>query len=157
MVDKAKYELDLLLGSCEDDTEAYNMQMAINNDILDIVKLFASQGHSGYTASYSISIIDKLLKQSFILPLTGEDDEWVEVATGVFQNKRESRLFKDANKFDGKPYNIEAKIFSRDGGKSWVTNRDSHAPVEFPMNVFPEPERIILSEEEETDGQRTTN
>lgn len=151
MVEKAKYELDLLLGSCADDKEAYNMQMAINNDILDIVKLFASQGHSGYTASYSISLIDKLLKQSFILPLTGEDDEWNEVATGVFQNKRESKLFKDANKFDGKPYNIEAKIFSRDGGRTWFTNKDSYAIIEFPMYLFPEPERIILSGEEIND------
>lgn len=143
MVEKAKYELDLLLKNCEDD-EALQMQKVINNNILDVVKMFADQGHSGFTAEYCISIIEKLLKQTFITPLTGSDDEWVEVSDGTYQNIRESSIFKNKNKFDGKPYYLYGKAFSDDGGKSYFTNSNSSIPIEFPLKELPKTEYIIL-------------
>ena len=145
MVEKAKYELDLILSKCEDE-EDRGMQKVINNDILAIVELFASQGHSGFSANYAIPIINKLLKQSFILPLTGEDDEWKEVQPGCYQNKRESSIFKDKDRFDGKAYYIYGKAFSDNGGKSYYTNRDSSVIVEFPLKELPKTEYIIVEE-----------
>lgn len=143
MIKKAEYELELLLKNCEDE-EAFNMQKTINNNILDIIKVFAEQGHSGFTAEYCIPIIEKLLRQSFITPLTGKDDEWSEVSEGVFQNIRESSIFKQSDRFDGKPYWLYGKAFSNDGGKSYYTNGDSCIPVEFPLNELPKTEYIIL-------------
>ncbi|MBR6641725.1 MAG: hypothetical protein IKL08_05995 [Clostridia bacterium] len=145
MVEKAKYELDLILRQCEDQ-EDIEMQRMINNDILAIIELFASQGHSGFSANYAIPIINKLLKQSFILPLTGEDDEWKEVQPGCYQNKRESSIFKDKDRFDGKAYYIYGKAFSDNGGKSYYNTRDSHVIVEFPLRELPKTEYIIVEE-----------
>lgn len=147
MIEKAKYELDLLLKNCEDD-ESLQIQKTINNNILDIVEMFAKQGHSGFTAEYCIPIIEKLLKQSFITPLTGSDDEWSEVSPGLFQNIRESSIFKDAENFDGRPYYINGKAFSNDNGKTYFTNGDSAVVIEFPLNELPKTEYIILEGDE---------
>lgn len=146
MKEKAKYELDLILKQCGDDEEAIKMQKVINQNILDLVEMFANQGHSGLTANYTIQILTKLLRQSFVTPLTGEDDEWIEVADGVYQNKREGKIFKQANRFDGKPYYLDGKVFSDDGGKSWFTNKDSLIIVEFPLKELPKTEYIILED-----------
>ena len=106
MIEHAKYELDLLLKNCEDE-EDLKMQKAINNDILEIIETFAKQGHSGFSAEYAIPIITKLLRYEPLLPLTLKDDEFVEVADGLYQNKRDSRIFKQKDRFDGKPYNVD--------------------------------------------------
>lgn len=143
MIEKAKYELDLILKKCNE--EDRDMQEMINKDILEIVEVFANQGHSGFSANYSIPIINKLLKQSFVLPLTGEKDEWCEVTDGVYQNKREGRIFKQNDRFDGKPYYIDGKAFSDDGGKSWYTNKNSFVTVEFPLKELPKTKYIILN------------
>lgn len=145
MKEKAKYELDLILKQCEDE-EGRKMQEAINKDILDLVEMFANQRHSGFSANYTINILTKLLKQSFITPLTGNDDEWIEVTDGVYQNKREGRIFKQDDRFDGKPYYIDGKAFSDDGGKSWYTNSDSFVTIEFPLKELPKTEYIILED-----------
>lgn len=45
MIEKAKYELDLILKNCDpNDEDEIRMQEAINKDILDIVEMFANQG-----------------------------------------------------------------------------------------------------------------
>lgn len=149
MVEKAKYELELITKQCDPyDLDARMMQDSINKDILDLVEMFANQGHSGFSANYVINILTKLLKQSFVTPLTGEDDEWVEVTPGVFQNKREGKIFKQADKFNGKAYYIDGKVFSDNGGKSFYTNCKSFVVVEFPLKELPETEYIIIKEEE---------
>ena len=145
MKEKAKYELDLILKQCEDE-EDRNMQKVINKHILDLVEMFANQGHSGFSANYTINILTKLLKQSFVTPLTGEDDEWAEVTDGVYQNKREGKIFKQADRFDGKPYYIDGKAFSDNGGKSWYTNSESFVTIEFPLKELPKTEYIILED-----------
>ena len=145
MIEKAKYELDLILKQCEDEEER-KMQEVINKNILDLVEMFANQGHSGFTANYTINILTKLLKQSFITPLTGEDDEWTEVSKGVYQNKRESAIFKETDRFNGKPYYLNGKAFSDDGGKSWYTNSNSFVIIEFPLKELPKTEYIILED-----------
>lgn len=147
MVEKAKYELDLLLEQCGDDEEARRMQKVINKNLLDLVELFASQGHSGFTANYTIKNLIKLLNQSFITPLTGAEEEWNEVTPGVYQNKRESRIFKQHDRFEGKPYYLDGKAFSDDGGKTWYTNKDSFVTIEFPLYKLPDTEYIILEKE----------
>lgn len=150
MIEHAKRELDLILKQCGDDKKAIEMQESINKDILELVETFAKQGHSGFTAEYTINILTRLLKQSFVTPLTGEDDEWTEVAEGIYQNKREGSIFKDQFKFDGKPYYIDGKAFSNDNGETWYTNWESFVPVEFPLYELPKTEYIILEPEEET-------
>lgn len=146
LVDFAKSELDIILKKCEDE-EAKEMQQKINEDILEIVKVFAQQGHSGFSASYAINLIEKLLKYEPITPLTGEEDEWVEINQGddmKYHNKRCSRIYKDK---DGRAYDIEGKVFSDNNGKSWYIKGGggSRTYIEFPY--VPQTEKILVNEE----------
>lgn len=88
--DYARQELELL-GSADDP-----MQAEMNKDIMQAVKLFGSQEHSGFSASYAIGAIERLLRFQPLTPLTGKDDEWNEVGEGVFQSRRCPSVFKDA-------------------------------------------------------------
>lgn len=97
--------------------------------ILKMVDLFAEEGHSGFSAGYAISILQKLLRFEPLSPLTGEDDEWCEVSDGLFQNKRLSRVFKNGK--DGQAFDIDGKVFVEPNGASY-TSRDSRVYIEFP-------------------------
>ena len=134
------------------DNEPDEMQDEIEKAILEVVKVFSEQGHSGFSASYCISILHRLLQYKNITPLTGEDDEWEEVGEGVYQNKRRSSVFKQADRFNGQAYDIEGKIFSDDGGKTWYTNSKSFTPITFPY-YGGEPERIIIKDKEDKDKE----
>ena len=117
MIERAKYELDLLLEKCEDEEER-KMQKLINDNALEIVKKFCEMGHSGFTAEYEINMINRLLRQQNLTKLTLADDEFVEVADGLFQNKRDGRIFKSKDKFNGKPFNVDTmKLYNIDKGE----------------------------------------
>src|SRR4051812_17935146 len=106
LLSHAEHELSLLSNGEPDE-----MQEAMNKHILGIVKLFAEEGHSGFSASYAIGILEKLLRFEPLRPLTGEDSEWCELEYGpemAAQNKRCSHVFKRA---DGTAYDSEGRIF----------------------------------------------
>jgi len=88
--DYARQELGLLDGG--DDP----MQAEMSKDIMQVIKLFGSQGHSGFSAGYAIGAIERLLRFQPLTPLTGKDDEWNEIGEGVFQSRRCPSVFKDA-------------------------------------------------------------
>jgi hypothetical protein len=75
----------------------------VNEAAVDIVGLFSAQGHSGGSAQITTEIVNRLMRYSPLTPLTGDDDEWMEVGTGVFQNKRCSHVFKE----NGRAHDIE--------------------------------------------------
>ena len=147
MIEFAKRELDLIVGECKDE-DSKNIQERINRDILSIVEVFASQGHTGFTANYTLNILKRLLAFKPIKPLTGEENEWKDVELWgkerkLQQNKRCGAVFRE-NFDNSTAYYIEGKVFSDDGGKSWYSSKDSVIPVKFPFEVPLEPERIIL-------------
>lgn len=111
--------------------------------VLELMEVFSKQGHSGGSAPIVISLFKKLAMWEAISPLTGEDAEWNEVSEGVFQNNRQSTVFKQADRFNGQAYTIEGKVFSDNGGLSWFTNSNSFVPIEFPY-THKEPERVII-------------
>lgn len=148
LVKWAEAELALLAKDGDED----GMQAGINRDILDVVKVFAEQGHSGFSAGYAISIIKRLLNWKTITPLTGEDDEWGEVldSDNTQQNCRCSSVFR-TNFDNSTAYDIDGKVFSDDGGQTWWSRggRGSCTPVTFPYNVPDGPERILVEAESE--------
>ena len=139
----AESELDLI-GLTEQDE--YNGM--IRKHILHMIKEFSDEGHSGFSASYAIQILTKLMSFKPLTPLTGEDDEWTNVSdygdgTPHYQNKRLSSVFKEG---DGEAYNIDGKVFwewfkDEDGKqvKVYYTSRDSRVPVTFPYTPPNEP------------------
>lgn len=118
------------------------MQEAICNHVLALLDVFSDEGHSGSSAPYAINLFKKLASYEPITPLTGEDWEWHEVSGGVFQNRRMGSVFKQADRFDGKAYWLDGKIFWEwathpdidDGApfKTYYTSADSRVPIEFP-------------------------
>ena len=143
LVEYAKDELKRI--GMIDSGEPYNDWAA--KAILDLIELFSSQDHSGFSAPYVINTFSRLAMFKPLSPLTGEDDEWKEVTSGGFQNKRYSAVFKDRK--DGTAYNIEGKVFTDNGGETWYTCRDSRVDVTFPYVVPDKPERVYRNKEGE--------
>lgn len=116
------------------------MQQAICEHVLKLIEVFANEGHSGITAPYAIDMFKKLAMFEPLVPLTGEDWEWNEVGDGVFQNKRCSRVFKQADRFDGQAYDIDGIVFfdwhtdpeTGEKSKSHYTDSNSRVPIMFP-------------------------
>ncbi len=115
------------------------MQKLMCGQVLDLLELFSSHGHSGSSAPYAIGMFEKLAKFEPIGPITGAESEWVEVGNGLLQNSRCSHVFKDAGRFDGKPFDSQAVVFydwyvGEDGKrrKSSYTSSDSARVIEFP-------------------------
>lgn len=134
----AKKELDLI-GMTEDNADEMNRWM--RKHVLHMVEEFTKEGHSGFSAAYAVNLINKLLRYEPLTPLTGEDDEWMEVGFDgdnggrLYQNKRSGRVFKN----DNGAYDIEGIIFydihhDEDGVeyKSHFTSFESRVPVKFP-------------------------
>jgi len=107
-----------------------DMQKLMCEQILELLRVFGSHGHSGSSAPYAINLFTQLAKFNPIAPLTGADDEWGEDfdGKGTQQNKRDSEVFKKA---DGSAYWISGKIFRDPNGCSY-TNLESIVPVVFP-------------------------
>ena len=145
LVDYAKNELKKI--GMIDSGEPYND--LVTKAILDLIELFASQDHSGFTAPYVINVFSRLAKFKPLSPLTGEDDEWNDVGDGHLQNKRYHAVFKDK---EGIAYNIEWKVFTNDNGETWYTCRDSRVNVTFPYVVPDKPEHVYRNKEEKGDN-----
>ena len=107
------------------------MQEDICKHVLELLKVFSDEGHSGSTAPYTVNLFKKLAMFEPIVPLTGEDWEWHEPSPGVFQNIRCSRVFKQADRFNGQAYDIEGRVFREPTGACY-TGAESCVPVTFP-------------------------
>ena len=132
----------------EDGKYCNEMQEAICAQVLELLDVFAGEGHSGSTAPYAINVFKKLAMYEPLVPLTGEDHEWHEPAEGVFQNKRCGRVFKQADRFNGQAYDIDGRVFyewverdlepdepgypGKTRFKSHYTSGESFVPVTFP-------------------------
>ena len=115
-------------GWLKDEKYTDDMQQLMCEQVIELLKLFSSHGHSGFSANYAINLFTKLAKFEPIVPLTGEDSEWNEVGDGMWQNNRCSHVFKDSS---GYTYDIQGKVFTDSNGCSY-TSKDSHTKVVFP-------------------------
>ena len=59
-----------------------------------ILDMFFDEWDSGGAVHWAAPILQRLIAGQPLSPLTGEDDEWNEVGDGVFQNRRDSSVFK---------------------------------------------------------------
>jgi hypothetical protein len=107
LVRHAKHELEL--------SGAYKEDPELCDSLVEAVRAFASYGHSGGSAGWSITALDLLLRFKTIAPLTSNPDEWMDVAEyssapgeaeGVWQSRR------------------QADVFSYNGGQTWYSLDD---------------------------------
>ena len=136
-----------------------DIQESICKDMLELLSVFSSQGHSGFSANYLMNCFEKLARFEPIVPLTGEDWEWNDTGDygygdRIYQNKRCSRVFKQEDRFDGQAYDVGGKVFIEhgydDNGEETTysyTNGDSAVPITFPYT--PKTEYIDVGFREE--------
>ena len=122
LIAHAKKEFELL--GWPGDSE---MQKAMCDNILELLQVFSDQDHSGMSAGYCLYLFKELAKFNPLGPLTGQDDEWNEVGTGIYQNRRECTVFKE----NGQAYWMDGKIFRDPDGRTY-TSKDSRVNIEFP-------------------------
>jgi hypothetical protein len=153
LVDKDYHDVDLEFQSIgytplSETTEDDGPDRWIQENVIQLLKVFSTQGHSGSSAPYAISYFERLAKHKPLGPLTGEDREWVHVydtdeGNAVYQNRRLGTVFKEVA-LDGTAdcYDIDGIVFfeyyrDADGvqQKSHYTCRESRVPVEFPYFV----------------------
>lgn len=103
------------------------MDRLMRQSLLELVFVFGTQGHSGFSAAVATGLLGQLLRFQPIRPLTGDSDEWNEVADGMYQNRRCSHVFKDA----GGSYDAQGRVFREPNGVCF-TNLASRVPVTFP-------------------------
>lgn len=118
LIDHAKLELQMA-GLFDSDSDYGGM---VAHDVMELIEVFAKQGHSGMSAPYVASIFNKLANFEPLLPITGKDEEWGDVRdigneVPWYQNKRCSALFKDGK--DGRPYTIDAIVKRDQNGACW--------------------------------------
>lgn len=139
---------------------ADEMQEAICKHVLKLLEVFSSEGHSGSSAHYALSLFTRLAKFEPIAPLTGEDWEWSEVGHNSFQNCRASHVFKDVD--TGECYDINGRVFwewygtKESPDKSYYTCSDSRIPVSFPYTVPEKPEYVYRYSEAEPSAPSQT-
>jgi hypothetical protein len=118
----AIHELSLL--DSDNETDSW-----MHDNVMDLLSLFADQGHSGSSAAFCVSMFEKLALYKVLTPLTGEDDEWEDIGEDDLQNKRASNVFK--NKKTGECYDIDGVVFLDKEGAAF-TNDLSRVSVVFP-------------------------
>ena len=120
----AERELDILVKSNTDPENRPIIEEFIP-EILALVDKFGRSGQSGgsapYTAQALSSAIKKLCMQEPICPITGIDEEWVDVSNygdgePMWQNCRCSGLFKDEK---GESMYVDAIVKKTQKGDTW--------------------------------------
>ena len=100
-------------------------------ELRELLLVFSSQGHSGASARIVTDLLGKLLCYEPIRPLTGEPNEWCEVSLGLYQNKRCSRVFRQAGRFNGQAYDAQGIVWQEADGACFI-DHNSCVPVTFP-------------------------
>jgi hypothetical protein len=136
------------INSCSDGDPDFWIQ----RDVINLLKLFSLQGHSGSSAPYATHYFSQLSSHKPLSPLTGEDWEWLEVyqdkdGRKTYQNRRYCAVFKEIDGSTEECYDINGKVFYEyytdskgEQQTSYYTGRDSRTPVTFPYTVPETPE-----------------
>lgn len=97
LIEHAKRELELA-GLFDKDSDYNGM---LGKAVMDLIKVFAKQGHSGFSAHQTLKIFQIVGSYKNLTPITSDPKYWIEVGDGMWQNTRAFSLF------------------SKDGGKTW--------------------------------------
>lgn len=124
LLEHVKKELDLV-GIKENSKNKINS--ITRNNIIELIKVFSEQGHSGMSAPFTLNLFNKLAKYGILSPLTGKEDEWNKISDNLYQNNRCSHVFKE----DGISYDNNGIIFREKDGECF-TNKDSRVNITFP-------------------------
>ena len=100
LLEHAEREMKLV-GLDKEDSEYNGM---IYDAVMKMMKVFADEGHSGFSAMKVLAVFDRLAKFKPLSPLTNDPKEWNDVSemsggNPMWQNNRDSECFsKDCGK-----------------------------------------------------------
>lgn len=114
LVEHAKFELELQ-GLLSEEGDFYGGMTG--NAVLELIEVFAKQGHSGGSAPAVISLFSKLARYESLGALTGKDEEWGPLHWGSHQNKRCTAVFKQE---DGTVTYNQAIVKRCPDGTTWT-------------------------------------
>lgn len=131
LVEFAKRELAILAGDAGENDE---QQRWMNEHLVRMVETFTGEGHSGFSASYAISLLTKLLRFQPLTPLFGDDSEWNDITaygSGGEMEWQNNRCFSVFKRADGTAYDIDAVRFRGPDGVCF-TSAESKRDITFP-------------------------
>lgn len=115
----------------------------IGESVMELLKTFSSQGHSGGSVSIVLSLFNRLANYKPINPLTGNDDEWNDLSEvsgePMWQNKKCSTVFKGA---DGRAYDIDAVVYVEPDGIGFTGPITDANYIAFPYYVPSKPKYV---------------
>lgn len=95
LVDHAIEELNRA-GLFDADSD-YNGMLA--KSVVDLMKVFADQGHSGMSAGMTRDLFNRLANYEVLTPITSDPTEWNDVSEmtskPMWQSRRDSRCFSE--------------------------------------------------------------
>jgi hypothetical protein len=75
---------------------------AIGKAVMELVEAFAKQGHSGFSAGYTLDVFEKVARFKTLTAVTSDPEEWTNVSEyygpespAVWQSKRDPSLFSN--------------------------------------------------------------
>lgn len=91
MSNLTKHAIDeLKIAGLFDKDSDYNGMLG--EAVLELIEVFAKQGHSGCSASMVVSIFQKLANYQTITPLTGEDSEWHNTGNNIPEQSKQCSI-----------------------------------------------------------------
>lgn len=128
MLESAKWQLDKVLEKCTDTFER-DMQEMMNEDVMELLKVFEEQGHSGFSASWAINLFSKLAKYKLITEIEDNPEDWDENG----QHKYISSVFK---RDEGTCYYMYGRLFAEPSSDNFFYNKASNVDVTFPIKPY---------------------
>lgn len=132
-------------------------QEKIYSNALDLIGAFSDQGQTGESAAIIFNILNRIIRFKPISPLTGEDDEWIEIKhtseLKLYQNARCASVFKMIGSNLIFTYDLDATLVSLDGGKTFGFDKKyCKTPITFPYDPPIVPEHKIIEMEVKDNG-----
>ena len=128
MIEFAKWQLDKLLEKCKDE-DSKIMQNMMNNDVLELLKVFSEQGHSGFSAPIAIRLFSKLANHKLITEVEDNPEDWDENG----QHKYITSIFK---REDGTCYYMYGRLFAEPNSDNFFYNKASNVDITFPIKLY---------------------
>lgn len=102
----AHAERELRLAGLFDKDSDY--EGILGQAVLELVKVFASQGHSGFSAGQTIRLFEQLASYRALTPVTSDPSEWMKIHDGLQSEPRP--LWQSTR---------QSSCFSNDGGQTY--------------------------------------
>lgn len=128
MLEFAKWQLNKLTEKCKDE-DSKTMQKMMNNDVLELLKVFYGQEHSGFSAPIATKLFYRLANHRLIIEVEDNSDDWDENG----QHKYISSIFK---RDDGSCYYLYGRLFAEPGSDNFFYNRASNVDITFPIKLY---------------------